>query len=515
MAVLLAVGSHAFAQSAADYVKEFFSDYLLLASPENSPKSLRKAYVDENYLGTLEKQEQEGDFDFIINGQDAQLDADSTLQIAPLKNRWYDVSYMDTYNHKRWHSLLRLTSRNGQTKIDNVIPVIDQPLAKLTKKLKASEKGQTYNAADDIAFLTDFYHRYHRWIALPNLDLLVRAIRYCPSMDKLNQYVVGMDAVPADAYRTVSAAAASNNVVRVTFKANGKQHARKVIVGEQNGKRVIENILPTDANAQVFVCKGYQISEDRYLILNSDPENKTLGYYYGMTDDFDEAREGYRPGFFVAPLDRASVNREGITWTVTVNGANLFASAVPLNIRTSYEAAQVLKPWSVLPPFINTFTMKGTFKDGNIVIFDENSTLKQVFEPVTDPHIIQAVADAFESTKQITTCDTVYAKADIQPKFATAEYSFQNYIVMNTPLKLLKGAGKSKLDIKFIVRNDGSIDDIKVKASTQELADRVARAVRFSPAWAPGQLESTDVPNCATSPTYPVCTQMSYVMNLN
>lgn len=75
------------------------------------------------------------------------------------------------------------------------------------------------------------------------------------------------------------------------------------------------------------------INENHFIVINIDSVSKNIinGTYYGTSDDFDEAREGYLPGFFKAPIKILSFDNNSFVFEVSINDndvstRNLFKS---------------------------------------------------------------------------------------------------------------------------------------------------------------------------------------------
>lgn len=76
--------------------------------------------------------------------------------------------------------------------------------------------------------------------------------------------------------------------------------------------------------------------ENHYIVL--EPDNDFLvGRYYGTSDDFDDAREGYLPGFFVAPMRQLSIHGQKISFQIELQADDLFLKPIEISIKSSRE----------------------------------------------------------------------------------------------------------------------------------------------------------------------------------
>ncbi len=83
--------------------------------------------------------------------------------------------------------------------------------------------------------------------------------------------------------------------------------------------------------------------ENHYIVLKNGG-----GLYYGTSDEFDEARAGYLPGFFVVPMQDLSISGDGIRFKLEITSADLFAKAIPLKFKSSAEAKKAgYKQWEI------------------------------------------------------------------------------------------------------------------------------------------------------------------------
>lgn len=97
------------------------------------------------------------------------------------------------------------------------------------------------------------------------------------------------------------------------------------------------------------------IPDDSYMELYLEDGIVRKGIFWGTSDEFDDAREGYECGFFVLPLTKIQHGNDSITFHLTLTKTkdgkvlNSFVMApVDLHIRSWKEAISRYKQW---PPF--------------------------------------------------------------------------------------------------------------------------------------------------------------------
>jgi len=78
------------------------------------------------------------------------------------------------------------------------------------------------------------------------------------------------------------------------------------------------------------------LQEDQYIVLEVD-ESTLQGWFYGTSDEFDDGREGYLPGFFVAEMKNLEVIEGALSFTVRLSSEDCFAEPVPLQYRRFEE----------------------------------------------------------------------------------------------------------------------------------------------------------------------------------
>lgn len=82
---------------------------------------------------------------------------------------------------------------------------------------------------------------------------------------------------------------------------------------------------------------------------NGEVVEQTLaGLLYGNTDLFDEVREGYAPGFFVANIQVEPFENNALKVNVSLDSSDILENPVPLSIISTKEAlAKGNKTWEV------------------------------------------------------------------------------------------------------------------------------------------------------------------------
>jgi hypothetical protein len=118
----------------------------------------------------------------------------------------------------------------------------------------------------------------------------------------------------------------------------------------------------------VYPDNTKDLIENHYIVLTKTNDNLT-GLYYGTSDEFDKAREGYLPGFFVSPMDRFQINGDTIRFVLNTNNNDFLTQPIDLKIQSRKEAINSgYKNWENKIP-TNPKSYVGLIKDSVTIFF--------------------------------------------------------------------------------------------------------------------------------------------------
>jgi hypothetical protein len=109
-----------------------------------------------------------------------------------------------------------------------------------------------------------------------------------------------------------------------------------------------------------------ELKENHYIVLKGT-NSHLAGIYYGTTDEFDEAREGYLPGFFKAEMKDIAFRGETIRFLITITPESIFDKPI-----TPYDTPKNLKPWINRPrnPSVVKYVLR---KSGDDFVKDDGA----------------------------------------------------------------------------------------------------------------------------------------------
>lgn len=119
--------------------------------------------------------------------------------------------------------------------------------------------------------------------------------------------------------------------------------------------------------------KNFDMEDKIIVIVKDDYESKC--FYYGTSDDFDEAREGYFPGFITLEANDLSIKGKKISFRLNSTDYNFYSQPIEIGFHTEAEIEKAgYKRWFI--PSFNCWKdvhMEGTISKDSIII--ENKTL--------------------------------------------------------------------------------------------------------------------------------------------
>lgn len=163
--------------------------------------------------------------------------------------------------------------------------------------------------------------------------------------------------------------------------AENPSKASEVTVEENETSASLEGIYKYDYEYDTEASV-----EDHYIVLEIN-DRGLEGRYYGTSDDFDEAREGYHPGFYVSDMQNLQINDNEITFSIELHEKDMFSNPVDLKYKDSEEV-----PLSENPQWVNSQIVeapgknprgyKGEIVDGKLSLYMKNG--QRVFTKLDD-----------------------------------------------------------------------------------------------------------------------------------
>lgn len=111
--------------------------------------------------------------------------------------------------------------------------------------------------------------------------------------------------------------------------------------------------------------------EDHYMVINYI-EGQLTGRYYGTSDEFDEAREGYYPGFFVLDMVDLNIDGRSISFQLELTENQIFTYPIDVSIATSEGVNLDNNPLWCNSHITGSRTYSGKVEEDRILILREN-----------------------------------------------------------------------------------------------------------------------------------------------
>lgn len=129
----------------------------------------------------------------------------------------------------------------------------------------------------------------------------------------------------------------------------------------------------------VYYYYKYELDEhsrmdDNIIELCYDGDSVVKGYFWGTSDEFDEAREGYYPGFIVLPMEDLKVCTDSIFFVLDSRGKDYFSNCIDVSIHSCEEAKEKgYHPWlQDYDFFYDSVSYKGTIDKDTIILIDKS-----------------------------------------------------------------------------------------------------------------------------------------------
>ena len=122
----------------------------------------------------------------------------------------------------------------------------------------------------------------------------------------------------------------------------------------------------------VYEYNTADLIEDVYIILDST-NNYANSRFYGTTDEFDVAREGYLPAFAVCSINNLFLTKDSISFSIDFMENEIFRNPVDLSIKNSSQISDSQNPKTELWNFDKqTVQLSGRFSKDSLYIYSSN-----------------------------------------------------------------------------------------------------------------------------------------------
>ena len=218
-------------------------------------------------------------------------------------------------------------------------------------------------------------------------------------------------------------------------------------------------------------------------------EGENVGYFRGTTDEFDNAREGYAPGYFVVPLRNVKLDKNVMTFSIYADDATILRNPVKCSECGIVNAVNNGELWKNDASYFKS--KKVDFK----LILGPRSVLQNL----TNPYVggervlggveIDYVYDNTSDELADDNPDKIHQVVEVQPEFPGGMKEMMKFIQYNLKYpESAKAAGtEGKAFVQFVVKADGSIENVEIMHSSGDasLDAEALRVVKAMPKWRP------------------------------
>lgn len=164
------------------------------------------------------------------------------------------------------------------------------------------------------------------------------------------------------------------------------------------------------------------------------------GYFWGTSDEFRDAREGFYPGFFVLRLEQISNKNDSIVFTLDSRNTQYFSAPVSISYHSSDEALKHgYHPWIQNDKFFqDCISFCGTFQNDNFILHKEKSK----YSHIVDRHFVRISLDSLKNIEYQCSFEEenraiVFATAKIliRKQFTTDSIDIRYRLILFLPLQ--------------------------------------------------------------------------------
>ena len=218
-------------------------------------------------------------------------------------------------------------------------------------------------------------------------------------------------------------------------------------------------------------------------------EGENVGYFRGTTDEFDNAREGYAPGYFVVPLRNVKLDKNVMTFSIYADDATILRNPVKCSECGIVNAVNNGELWKNDASYF-----KGKKADFKMILGP-----KSVLQNLTNPYVggervmggveIDYVYDNTSDELADDNPEKIYQVVEVQPEFPGGMKEMMKFIQNSLKYpESAKAAGtEGKAFVQFVVKADGSIENVEIMRSSgnESLDAEALRVVKAMPKWKP------------------------------
>ena len=101
---------------------------------------------------------------------------------------------------------------------------------------------------------------------------------------------------------------------------------------------ISESTSKIDSMVYYFFQKEYDECSTSVLELSYKDGRVASGYFWGTSDEFSEAREGYYPGFFVLPMENIQNHGNGFSFVLDSHKTQFLSGPVKITFHSTADA---------------------------------------------------------------------------------------------------------------------------------------------------------------------------------